>query len=102
MHSVILEFLRLDLVVSVLVDFSEHSINVLVCNWEMNLVGSEELMQELSEFLSVQVAVLVYVELYEVLMYLLCEMVCHISEVSQSLQDGLQFLLCELVCLNHL
>ena len=48
MHGVFFQFLGLDLVVSIFVDFSEHGIYVLISDWEVDLVGLEEQTQEFS------------------------------------------------------
>ena len=53
----------------------------------MDLVDGKELLQELPQLLSVQEPVVVRVELSEVLLYLLVQMVFHVSEVNQSLQN---------------
>ena len=70
MHSVLLQLIGLDLVVSVLVDLSEYGVNVLISDWKMDFVGLEECIQELSQLLPVQEPVCVLVELCKVFLNL--------------------------------
>ena len=42
------KLVQLDFVVLVLIDLSEDGINILYCDWEMDLILLEELCQELS------------------------------------------------------
>ena len=61
------QLLRLDLVVMVLVDISEHGIDVLVGDGHANVVASEEISIELAELASVEVRIAIVVVLIEVL-----------------------------------
>ena len=63
-----MKFVRLNLIVSVLVNLSEGRVDVLVSEWHMDVVSLEEALKELAKLFSVQVIVTVTVELFEVLL----------------------------------
>lgn len=80
-HGVAFEFTRLDLVVLVQIDFSEDCVYVLIGDWEVDLVLGEELLQEFSEFLSIEETIGVLVEGSEVNINFLLQVVSYLLEV---------------------
>ncbi len=102
MHGVGFELIRLDLVVLVQVDLSEDGIDVLISDWEVDLVLGKELMQEFSEFLSVKETVGVFVEGGEVNVNFLLQVVGNLLEIGKLLNDLLGFFKCEFFGFDHL
>ena len=66
----------------------------------MNLECCEELLEEESEFSSIEETVSILVELCEVLVYLLFEVIRIILEISKGFDDTLKFFFCEFFSLN--
>jgi len=68
-----LELLKLDLVVTVGINLSEHGIHILVRHWSANMVLAKELNQEETKLFTIKSVILVGVVLLEVLCDLLFE-----------------------------
>ena len=48
-HRILLKFLWLDLVILIDINFSEYSVDILIGNWEVDLVSSEESLEEVPQ-----------------------------------------------------
>ena len=85
------ELVWLDLVVMVLVDISEHGIDVLVGDGHANVVACEEISIELAELASVEVRIAIVVVLIEVLHHILSEASLVLLESLQLSEGGIKF-----------
>ena len=72
--SEIMKFVRLNLIVSVLVNFPEGRVDVLISEWHMDVVSLKEAFKEKAKLFSVQMIITVTVELFEVLLKCFCQL----------------------------
>lgn len=75
----------------VLVDISEHGIDVLVGDGHANVVACEEISIELAELASVEVRIAIVVVLIEVLHHILSEASLVLLESLQLSEGGIKF-----------
>lgn len=95
------ELVWLDLVVVVLVDISEHGVDVFVGDGHANVVTSEEILNELAELASVEVRIAIVVVLVEVLHHFLSEASLFLLETLQLSEGGIEFSFLEVCWIDH-
>ena len=95
------ELVWLDLVVVVLVDISEHGVDVFVGDGHANVVTSEEILNELAELASVEVRIAIVVVLVEVLHHFLSEASLVLLETLQLSEGGIKFSFLEVCWVDH-
>ena len=95
------ELVWLDLVVVVLVDRSEHGVDVFVGEGHANVVTSEELSKELAELASVEVGIAIVIVLIEVLHHFLSEASLVLLEALELSERGFKFSFLEVCKVDH-
>ena len=95
------QLLRLDLVVMVLVDRAEHSINVLVGDGDADMVFAEEVHEELAELAPIEERIAVGIVRAEVLLDLLSELSVVSLESLKLIDGGLELAFLEVCRVDH-
>ena len=95
------ELVWLDLVVVVLVDRSEHGVDVFVGDGHANVVTSEEISKELAELASVKVRIVIVVVLLEVLHHFLGEASLVLLEALELIEGSIKFSFLEVCWVDH-
>ena len=95
------QLLRLDLVVMVLVDRAEHSINVLVGDRDADVVFAEEIHEELAELTPIEERIAVGIVRAEVLLDLFSELSVVSLESLKLFDGGLELAFLEVCRVDH-
>jgi hypothetical protein len=95
------EFVWLDFVVFIGVDFSEGCVDVLVSQWQTDVEFLEELLNKVSQLLDVEISVFIGVEFLEVVVNMLLEGGFVVSEFSELGNCGSKFSFLEVAGLDH-
>ena len=86
----------------VLVDGAEHGINVLVSDWDANVVTTEEVDEELAELAPVKPGIAVGVVLVEVFHYFLAQLFFIFLELVKLGFGGFKLTITEVCGVNHI